>query len=159
MAFLPLEARDYNVNLTIRISGGPDQVIRIRGRGVDPSRAESPADEAFLENKTKVEISEQQYALSQDRVKLGPVPLGSPVRRIIFLENRSATNAALFQWKLYDERFMSIRPQSGQVEPGGQQMIRIEYFVPVDRFVRFHEIVITSFLVNQHSTTSNHAVK
>ena len=134
MSFLPLEARDHHVDLIIRINGGPDQMIRIRGRGVDPSRSESPLDEAFLETgATRVENSEQQYALSQDRVKLGPVPLGSPVRRIIFLENRSATNAALFQWKLYDEQFMSIRPQSGQIEPGGQQMIRIEYFVAANK--------------------------
>ena len=134
MSFLPLEAREYHVDLIIRINGGPDQMIRIRARGVDPSLAESPSDEAFLESATRVENSEQQYALSQDRVKLGAVPLGSPVRRIIFLENRSATNAALFQWKLYDEQFMSIRPQSGQIEPGGQQMIRIEYFVAANRY-------------------------
>ena len=108
-------------------------MIRIRGRGVDPSNTESLSDQPFLENTAMVLNSEQQYALSQDRVNLGPVPLGSPVRRIIFLENRSIKNSALFQWKLCDDRFLSIRPQSGQIEPGGQQMVRIEYFVGVDR--------------------------
>ena len=116
-------------------------MIRIRGRGVDPSNNESSTDESFLENTTMVLNSEQQYALSQDRVNLGPVPLGSPVRRIIFLENRSTKNSALFQWKLCDDRFLSVRPQSGQIEPGGQQMVRIEYFVGVERYFSFCRMV------------------
>ena len=133
--FSPLEAREYCVELKVKIIGGKDQCLRIKGigQGVD---SDSPA---FLNNKSKIDETTALCSLSLDRIQLGNIPLGSPVRRIIFIENRSAVTSAHFSWNCRSE-FLSIEPRQGKLEPRERMLIKVEYCQSTSSPPSFHSI-------------------
>ena len=125
--FSPLEAKDYEIELKVKIIDGEDQQVKICGRG-ELNYTESPQ---FLNNSPKIE-EQTLCSLSLDRIRLGNVPLGSPVRRIIFLENKSVEIPSQFKWQNHS-RFVQITPTSGRLEPGERKLIHIEFCATVDR--------------------------
>jgi len=65
--FSPLEPKEYAVELKVKIIGGQDQCLRIKGTG-DSGYSDSPA---FLNNKSKIDESGALCSLSLDRIQLG----------------------------------------------------------------------------------------
>ena len=87
--------------------------------------------------------------LSVDRIKLHDVPLHSPIRRIIFLENRSVTTAAHFNWSGINQ-LVKIEPKSGTLEPEQRQLVMVEFKVESDNGPAFHNIELSCHVTSQN---------
>lgn len=61
------------------------------------------------------------------------------MRRIIFIENRSAVTSAHFSWNCRSE-FLSIEPRQGKLEPRERMLIKVEYCQSTSSPPSFHSI-------------------
>ena len=143
--FSPLEAREYKIQLTVNIMNGESQEIELCACGFDPrdppQAALSDMDE-FLTDGTRIMQTNLLCALSVDRIKLHDIPLHSPIRRIIFLENRSVTTAAHFNWSGLNQ-LVTIEPQSGTLEPEQRQLVMVEFKAESENGPAFHNIELS----------------
>ncbi|ORX51756.1 hypothetical protein BCR36DRAFT_287578 [Piromyces finnis] len=136
--FKPLEAKEYSVDIPIHIKDGQTKVITFTGKGVrytmpyandvdlqDPLKDENNDN---ISQKQLLKIPNQIVVLSDERIHFGHVPTGSILRRVITIQNISATEKVSFSWIIKDDQDeIKINPKSGTLEPGESRLCKIRF--------------------------------
>jgi hypothetical protein len=134
-AFSPLEAKIYSVDVPISFSTGESVLVTFSGEGLDPI----PQTPASFTAQTQAPpmgppttLPGQMAALSTEHLSLGPLPLFSPVRRLLFLSNLHPTHTLSFSWTLTSTQpaaeVVSIHPSEGYIAPGKSCVCRVTFY-------------------------------
>ncbi|KAM5228716.1 cilia- and flagella-associated protein 65 [Ctenodactylus gundi] len=123
--FSPIEAKTYTVDVPIHILEWNSALVRFQGVGYDPHVMGDTAPfhniSSWDHSSTcfRLMIPGQNVFLSQSHISLGNIPVQSKSSRLLFLNNASKKETAIFAWQLRPLDFgeVSISPVVGEVAP------------------------------------------
>ncbi|XP_056144876.1 cilia- and flagella-associated protein 65 [Lampris incognitus] len=125
--FSPLEAKIYKVDVSIHIQEGESMLMTFEGCGFDSRATGFSAPLHFHDTQQnvprlqKVPSPGQVVLLSEERMSLGDIPVGSCPTRILFLTNVSHTDTIHYSWelpKLDNQQVVQVKPDHGSLCPG-----------------------------------------
>ena len=140
--FLPVEEKEYEVDVVLSIAGGPDETITVRGRGLYPrDGAAAPSFAAprtlawdHFDPRPTLELPVLAQ-LSAEHLTLGPMPVKAMARRLIVIRSQVPVEAA-FAWRMHnlkgDNSTLRVEPEHGVVEPYGTFACRVSYTAGTD---------------------------
>ena len=136
--FRPLEAKDYAVDLPIKISDieGPSDhqhVLKLRGKGYHPEQTDKiPKEVKFYEDlpKCRAFVGEdgQMAAFSYESIDFGELEASQISNRFVILYNMHATQKLRFEFQksgLMCGDNLKLEPMSGELEPNSHQNIKM----------------------------------
>jgi hypothetical protein len=136
--FRPLEAKEYSVDLPIKISDieGPSphsHVLKLRGVGYHPEyEAEKPEEVKFYEDlpKCRAYVGEegQMAAFSYESIDWGEVEQNQVKNRFVILYNLHPTQTLKFDFQksgLMCGDNLKLEPMTGELEPNSHQNIKM----------------------------------
>lgn len=136
--FRPLEAKDYAVDLPIKISDieGPSDhqhVLKLRGKGYHPEQTDKiPREVKFYEDlpKCRAFVGEdgQMAAFSYESIDFGELEASQISNRFVILYNMHATQKLRFEFQksgLMCGDNLKLEPMSGELEPNSHQNIKM----------------------------------
>lgn len=139
--FRPLEAKEYAVDLPIKISDieGPcpnQHVLKIRGQGYHPEFVtEMPQEVNFYEDLPNCRAyfgdEGQQAAFSYETIDFGELETGQTANRFVVLYNLSKTQKLKFEFLksgLMCGDNLKLEPMNGDLEPDSHQNIKMTLY-------------------------------
>ena len=151
--FSPLEARNYVVDVPLRVEGGDMHMLTVVGLGYDRRMMGDSApdfSEPGLANPPSVQgihLPNQPARLSVDRLQLGNVPLFVRVSRAVLLHNLRLDSDLAFQWKVTDHKFVDmvdVEPATGVLQPGQATVCQVTFTATPP--AAFHEVLLVCLL-------------
>ena len=136
--FRPLEAKDYAVDLPIKVSDiegsvQPSLMLKLRGTGYHPeNEQDKPDEQQFYEDLPKcrayVGAEGQQAAFSIESIDFGDLESGEISNRFVILYNLHETQKMKFDFQksgLMCGDNLKLEPMSGELEPNSHQNIKM----------------------------------
>jgi len=135
--FRPLEAKEYSVDLAIKISDieGPSpqsHSLKLRGEGYHPHEENKPKEERFYGDlpKCRAFIGEegQMAAFSLETIDFGELESGKICNRFVMLYNMHPTQKLKYDFQksgLMCGDNLKLEPMAGELEPNSHQNIKM----------------------------------
>ncbi|XP_067934870.1 cilia- and flagella-associated protein 65-like [Watersipora subatra] len=133
--FYPLEAKTYQVDVPILISGGEPALITFTGVGYDKAQLGETMPTVCENNECSVPVTQrvtvpgQTVVLSHERVSFGNLPLFSKTRKVVFMSNTS-DHTISYSWHVSnhgDEKMVNIYPAKGTLQSKHHQMVKVAF--------------------------------
>lgn len=128
--FRPLEARTYQIDVSMRTLDGEEYDVQFVGVGYHPKKVTAETACAMINNAflpiplssvLQFSVERCPVTLSMDVMRVGAVPSFSLHRRVCYLENRHPRDTCSFSWSTQLEPGSStlhVTPSSGVIGPG-----------------------------------------
>ena len=123
---MPLEAREYAMDILVGIEGQEkQQIVTLLGTGTLKNIDHSNALTTYpLTTYTK---SGLQMELSDSIIEIGKVPLYSRATKTVFLKNNHPHKAVLYRFSKFDTEVISINAAEGRLDAGEYVTLTIVY--------------------------------
>ena len=132
--FRPLEAKEYQMTVSVAVKDGPAYPLALKGVGCHPDGSPPEGYPEFRPLRvfpTLPRMGVFPVVLSQDVLQFGRVSVHSLHRRLLLLKNTHAHDAFAFEWDTelqHGEQQLEMHPSSGVVEAGKHVVCRLTLY-------------------------------
>ncbi|KAI9333355.1 hypothetical protein DFJ73DRAFT_963215 [Zopfochytrium polystomum] len=160
--FRPLEAKEYEVDVPIRVDDGQVHIISFSGKGYQVEDEAGPLDPHSLPDTIPsvqtLSSLPQIASLSLERINFGHVPIGATLRQLVSVRNTSTDTDISFSWKFPAAGWkprttggggigIKISPATGSLGPGESKVCKLVYSPAED--IRLLEQDVVCEIVNE----------
>jgi hypothetical protein len=132
--FQPLEARNYEVDITITVENGKTKLITLKGTGISDtvSTFENKADPHIYPDNISISqdacATNQTASLSLERINFYNVPVNTIMRQVVVVQNNHKEQCLSFKWIIpstWPLSTIQVMPKSGKLEPGECRVCKV----------------------------------
>ncbi|CAJ1071355.1 cilia- and flagella-associated protein 65 isoform X4 [Xyrichtys novacula] len=126
--FSPLEAKVYRMDVFIHVQNGNSTLVTFEGRGIKSPSQRSTNNDMKKSCVQRPPFPGQVAVLSEDRVSLGDITVGSRSSRILYLTNVTPADTVHYSWDQQSpQQVVQIHPQTGVLSPGDSAALLLSF--------------------------------